>query len=58
VAPTPAIPAEALSGFALSHAIMAVKSFAGMPFFATISSGSAASCAIGSRSFIRSNWSV
>jgi hypothetical protein len=56
--PTPAVPAEALSGFALSHAINSLKFFAGILFFATISSGSTASSETGSKSFKRSYGSV
>ena len=34
--PTPMVPTAALSGFALSHAINSLRSFAGMAFFATM----------------------
>src|SRR5262245_64445480 len=52
------MPAEALSGLALSQAINSCKSFAGRSFLATIINGSLASCATGCKSVSRSNCSA
>ena len=47
-------PRRALSGFAFSHAINSIKSFAGMAFLATITIGLLATSEMGSKSFKRS----
>src|SRR5262245_66384821 len=52
------MPAEALSGLALSQAINSCKSFAVRSFLATIINGSLASCATGCKSASRSNCSA
>ena len=51
MAPTPAMPTEALSGLALSQAISPFRSSAGRLFLPTINSGSLPIRMIGSRSF-------
>ena len=48
------VPADALSGFALSHAINSARSLAGTAVLVTITSGLVASSATGSKSFNRS----
>jgi hypothetical protein len=50
----PEVPADALSGLALSQAISSLRSFAGNAFFEMIRSELLGSSATGSRSFNRS----
>jgi hypothetical protein len=52
--PTPDVPSEALSGFALSHAMSSMRFLAGTAFFERISKGFVASSEIGSKSLARS----
>jgi hypothetical protein len=52
--PTEAVPNNALSGLAFSHAIRPVRSFAGTAFLARIRTGLLASKAIGSKSLTTS----
>ncbi len=49
--PTPAVPANAVFGFAFSQAINSFRSFAGMAFLAMITNGWYPSSATGSKSF-------
>ena len=54
----PLVPADALSGFCFSHAIISTSVFAGKPFLAMMTFASEGSSEIGSRSLRRSNGSV
>jgi len=50
MSPTPAVPAEALSGLAFSHPINSGKFFAGAAFFETITMGMFTVSEMGSKS--------